>query len=109
MKLFSIRDLPAGRDAADLVPAGAPTAASPRGFVQAGIRYYARGEESADEAHGDWELALVVMQGRARLVVDGVEHPVAAGDVVFLRADEPCRLCADEVDPAVVLTIGARA
>jgi homogentisate 1,2-dioxygenase len=108
MKIFSMRDIPPGADGAEHLAPGSPLGDGLGAFVQADAKYYDRGEESEPRRYDDREIMLVVIQGGARLTVDQVDHPVAAGDVAILPRGEEYRISADELDPAVVLEIGAR-
>ena len=108
MKFFSVYDLPPGADSAEFLATGSPLADGVESFAQADVRFYGRGDRSALSRHDGRELLLVVMQGRGRLVVDGVEHPITAGDVALLQKDDEFAVHADDVDPPVVLTVGVR-
>jgi len=113
MKIFSIYDLPGGKDSAELLgnevlgPAF-PSEGVLRAFCRANVRFYERGGASEPCSPDEREEMLVVMQGRGRVLINRVEHPVAAGDVVVLGPGDTYQVLADEVDPPVVLTVAAR-
>ncbi len=109
MKLFSVRDTPPGDDSVSHIAPGSFHAEGLESFVQADVRYFGRGEQSEPAKHDDRETIVVVIQGLARLTVADVDHPVTAGDVAIVQRGEEFTLIADEVDPAVVLIVGARA
>ena len=112
MKIFSIYDLPSGKDRADLVvevvPAGNRSPSELRAYCHADVRFYERGGTSEPRSPQRSEEMLVVMQGRGRIVVNRVEHPVRSGDVVIIGEADTYHAVADEADPFVVLTVAAR-
>jgi len=55
---------------------------------------------------GDYEV-FVILQGQARMEVDGVAHPLVAGDVVICEPGEDHHLVADETDPCVNIFLHA--
>jgi len=58
------------------------------------------GGASALESHPH-EHAILVLEGRARVLLDGAEHDVGPGDHVFVGAWEEHRLTADPGGPLV--------
>jgi len=112
MRLFGIYDLAGGKDRADLIGDGrfgaGPPVGALRAFAGAGVRFFDRGARSDARSSERTEEAVVVMQGRGRIVVDGIEHPVRFGDVVVIEPGESVAAVADEIDPFVLLTFSAR-
>ena len=107
MLLFSLHDQRPGEDRRTFLSPGSPAADGLRCMNRADVRYYGRGDVSERDIVERGELVLVIAQGRARISIDDIEHPVSAFDVVVLREGEAYSVRADDVDPAVVLTLGA--
>ncbi len=103
MKLYSIHDVPNGSDAAVFFEGNSD------GFTGARVRYYDRGGSSDKRSPMLEQELLVIMQGKARIVVNGVTHPVSTGDVMIVGGQDVFQIIADDVDPAVVLTVNTKA
>ncbi|MBM4144279.1 MAG: cupin domain-containing protein, partial [Lentisphaerae bacterium] len=58
-------------------------------------------------AHDDDREAFVILQGKARMEVDGKMHPLAAGDIVVIEPGEDHHLISDAQDPCVNLWLHA--
>lgn len=70
-----------------------------------GLHFYSPGEYSHPEGrhvHEDEEV-FVCLQGRAKLIVDGVEHEMRMGDIALIEPGEEHHLLADKEDPIVNL------
>ncbi|HIE09528.1 MAG TPA: cupin domain-containing protein [Armatimonadetes bacterium] len=52
---------------------------------------------------------FIALSGRAKLLVDGVEHPFEAGDIVVIEPGEEHHIVADEEDPIVNIWLHIRA
>jgi len=75
-----------------------------------GLHFYSPGEYSHPEGrhvHEDSEEVFVCLQGRAKLIVDGVEHEIRMGDIALIEPGEEHHLLADEEDPIVNLWLHA--
>ena len=75
-----------------------------------GLHFYNPGEYSHPEGrhiHQDSEEVFVCLQGRARLIVDGVEYKMGVGDIALIEPGEEHHLLADEQDPIVNLWLHA--
>jgi len=103
MKLYSIHDIPNGKDASVFFEGNSD------GFTGARVRYFGRGASSDKRSPMLEQELLVIMQGKANIVVNGVMHPVAAGDFMILGGQDVFQIVADEVNPAVVLTVNTKA
>ena len=90
-----------------------------RFLAPGGLSFKAPGERSHDagfrcpacdgrcrHVHGDAEV-FVILQGHARIEVDGVSHDLAPGDVVVCEPGEDHHLVADPADPCVNLWLNA--
>ncbi|HDS74536.1 MAG TPA: hypothetical protein ENN56_03255 [Firmicutes bacterium] len=109
MKIFSLRDLRPNTDRRSFFTDGSPLAEGVNHFNVADVVFLNRGETwSAQPATGA-ERAVVVMQGSGRMTIDGVEHPVRAFDVIVIQSGEEWSIRGDDVDPAVILVLGAGA
>jgi len=74
-----------------------------------GLHFYDPGEYSHPEGchiHQDEEV-FVCLQGRAKLIVEGVEHEMRRGDIALIEPGEEHHLLADEEDPIVNLWLHA--
>lgn len=107
MKIFSIRDLRPSNDSRSFLAIGSPLAEGVEHFSQADARFLGRGETWSAEPASGTECAVVVMQGSGRITIDGVEHPVRAFDVIVIQSGEEWSIRGDDVDPAVILVLGA--
>ena len=56
--------------------------------------------------HDDAEV-FIILQGKARMEVDGTMHPLTTGDVCIIEAGEDHHLIADEGEPCVNLWLHA--
>ena len=75
-----------------------------------GLHFYHPGEYSHPEGrhlHEDSEEVFVCLQGRAKLIVDGVEHEMRVGDIAVIEPGEEHHLLADKEDPMVNLWLHA--
>ena len=79
-----------------------------------GIGFKAPGQRSHDHGcqcracdgmgrhvHPDDHEAFIILQGRGVIEIDGVSHPVRAGDVIICEPGEDHHLVADPDDPCV--------
>ncbi len=107
MLLFSLHDQRPGEDRRTFLSPGLPAAEGLRCMDRADVRYYGRDDACERETVERGELVLVIAQGRARITIDDIEHPVSAFDVIVLGEGEAYSVRADDVDPAVILTLGA--
>ena len=65
------------------------------------------GPDGSDRhTHDDCEV-FVTLQGRGRMEVDGISHPVTTGDVIVIEPGEDHHLIADADDPCVNLWLHA--
>ena len=103
MKLFSITDLPEGRDYATFLSEDQQD-----GFSGAGVRFYERGSTSEEETLADQQVLLVILQGKGTIQVNDIAHPVSDGDLALIDVGDTWHVVADLVDPPVVLTINAK-
>lgn len=84
------------------------------GITAFGINAYTAAEpgqdvvEEHDEARLEHEEVYVVVTGRATFVLDGEEHDVPAGSVVYLRDPKVKRYARAEEPRTTVLAIGGR-
>ena len=104
MKLFSCYDLRPGDDGRPFVATDSPLGDDLKDFRRIDVKFHGREEVTEPCTGGDQEIALVIMQGRGRIVVDDVEHPVSAFDVMIVQPGETWSVRCDGVDPPVVLT-----
>ncbi len=107
MKMFSLRDLRPNTDRRSFLADGSPLAEGVEHFRSADARFLDRGETWSDQPTTGAERAVVVMQGCGRITIDGVEHPVRAFDVIVILSGEEWSIRGDDVDPAVILVLGA--
>jgi mannose-6-phosphate isomerase-like protein (cupin superfamily) len=56
--------------------------------------------------HEDRE-AFIILQGKAVMEIDGVPHPLTAGDVLIVEPGEDHHLVSDECDPCINLWLHA--
>lgn len=79
-------------------------------ICQGAMTYKKPGERTHTEAgshvHDDREV-FVILQGRARMEVDGQLHPMTVGDVFIIDPGEDHHLIADPDDPPVTLWLHA--
>jgi len=71
-----------------------------------GLHFYDPGEYSHPEGrhfHEHSKEVFVCLQGRARLLVDGVEYEMRMGDIALIEPGEEHHLLADSEDPIVNL------
>jgi quercetin dioxygenase-like cupin family protein len=104
MRLFSISDLPEGRDATTFL-----TEEDGNGISEAGVRYFSRGSASETESLTDRQVILIIMQGTGTAQVNNVAHPIRQGDFIILEPGDTWRIIADLVNPPVVLSAGVPA
>lgn len=76
-----------------------------------GVHYFEPGEVSHEGEHHthDEPEVFVALSGRAKLLIDGREHPFEAGDVVVIEPGEEHHIVADRDDPLVNLWLHIRA
>jgi len=87
---------------------------------QGGLSFKKPGERSHDtgcacpscdgtgrHVHDEDSEVFILLQGRARMEIDGVFHDMAAGDVIVCEPGEDHHLIADERDPCVNLWLHA--
>ena len=110
MKRYRLKDLSDttnGHFLKDLVP-GEHLCKGGLGFKKRGFRTH--GEKnwrgSDRHVHDDSEV-FVILQGKARMEVDGVEHPLVTGDVMVIEPGEDHHLISDAEDPCVNLWLHA--
>jgi hypothetical protein len=107
MKMFSLRDLRPNTDRRNFLADVSPLAEGVEHFSVADVRFLDRGETWCSEPTTGAERAVVVMQGSGRITIAGVEHPVRAFDVIVIQSGEEWSIRGDDVDPAVILVLGA--
>jgi len=77
-----------------------------------GVHFFEPGEVSHEGEHHthDEPEVFLALSGRARILVEGREHPFEAGDIVVIEPGEEHHIVADEESPIVVLWlhIGAK-
>ena len=100
MRHVSLHDLPDGNDQAELL-ANLPAT---YGSYRAEVRFFAR-EEATELERAPNGVLLLVAQGSCVVRVDGIEYPAVRFDLLALESGEAFEICADEIDPAVVLRI----
>jgi mannose-6-phosphate isomerase-like protein (cupin superfamily) len=89
-------------------------------LTQGGLNFKGPGHRSHDvgcdckscdgkgrHVHTDDNEIFVILQGKARLEVDGESHDLKAGDVVICEPGEDHHLVSDEDDPCVNLYLHA--
>lgn len=57
--------------------------------------------------HPDDYEVFILLQGKARMEIDGTSHVMAAGDVIVCEPGEDHHLVADKDDPCVNITLHA--
>jgi mannose-6-phosphate isomerase-like protein (cupin superfamily) len=74
------------------------------GFKPPGFRTHTNdGPDDKDvHVHDDCEV-FIILQGKARMEIDGEFHPLATGDICIVEPGEDHHLIADEDDPCVNL------
>jgi len=75
-----------------------------------GLHFFNPGEYSHPEGphlHQDSEEVFVCLQGRAKLIVDGVQREMRVGDIALIEPGEEHHLLADEENPIVNLWLHA--
>ena len=56
--------------------------------------------EDPDHRHTDEEV-FIIMQGKARMEIDGTVYPMVTGDIIVVEPGEQHYLTADEQDPCI--------
>jgi len=77
---------------------------------QGGLHFYNPGEYGHPEGrhiHQHKEEVLICLQGRAKLIVDGVEREMHMGDIALIEPGEEHHVLADGKDPIVNLWLHA--
>lgn len=78
-------------------------ATTPR--IQLDLYCLAPGQEQKPHAHGDQDKIYVGLEGRGRVVVDGVEDTLGPGEAVVARAGISHGLRNDGPEPLLVLAL----
>lgn len=80
-----------------------PSLLGEKGITGGGLYCFRPGETAHPEPRHvhDVDEVFIFLQGRGVLPVDGVEHPVSAGDVVIVEAGEDHHTRSSEDDPLV--------
>ncbi len=114
MKKLTLHDLPAGKRhiLSGIIPGDYLT--------RGGLNFKLPGHRSHDvgceckacdgngrHVHEDDSEVFVILQGKARIEVDGRSHDLIAGDVVICEPGEDHHLVSDEDDPCVNLYLHA--
>ena len=79
-------------------------------LVKGGVHFYNPAEYSHPEGihiHEDVEEVFICIQGKAKAIVDDVEHDFNMGDIVIIEPGEEHHIRADKVDPIVNLWLEA--
>lgn len=114
MRHLALQDLPKGQKhiLSGIIP-GAFISRGALNFKRPGERSHDVGcvcpacDGKGRHVHPDDAEVFVIMQGKARIEVDGVSHPLVAGDVVICEPGEDHHLVSDEHDPCVNLYLHA--
>ncbi len=107
MKIFSLYDLKPGDARRTFFEGGETPSTAPAAFASARVQFLGREEQTEPETVASGELMIVVMQGRCRICVHEVEHPVRAFDVVLLHTGDIWSVSADDIDPAVLFFVSS--
>lgn len=107
MKIFSLYDMKPGDDRRSFLEDKETLDAAPSAFASARVQFLDREERTEPDTVASGELMIVVMQGRCRICVHEVEHPVRAFDVVLLHTGDTWSVSADDVDPAVLFFVSS--
>ena len=111
MKMLRLSDLPDNREGHFLqgVVPGDYLYLGGLGFKQPGFRTHTDdGPGGIDQhIHEDECEVFIILQGKARMEVDGVEHPMTTGDICIVEAGEDHHLISDEDDPCVNIWLHA--
>jgi hypothetical protein len=110
MRQLRLADLPdrgEGHILADYLP-GRYLCAGALSFKPPNLRTHtAEGPGGEDiHVHADRE-AFIILQGKAVMEINGVPHPLVAGDVLIVEAGEDHHLVSDGEDPCVNLWLHA--
>ncbi|MGQ9513876.1 MAG: cupin domain-containing protein [Thermoproteota archaeon] len=77
-----------------------------------GLHFYTPGEISHSEEerhiHEDHDEIFIGLQGKGTLEVEGKSYPINIGDIYLIEPGESHHVMADEMDPILLLWIGAR-
>jgi uncharacterized cupin superfamily protein len=73
-----------------------------------GLYWLQPGQAMAMYHHEAGQEDFLVLRGSCRLIVEGVERPLIAWDLVHCPARTPHTIVADGPEPALVLAVGAR-
>lgn len=80
------------------------------GFKKPGFRTHTNDGPGGQDCHvhldGDCEV-FVILQGKARMEIDGTFHDLTTGDIMLIESGEDHHLIADERDPCVNLWLHA--
>lgn len=63
------------------------------------------GQEQKPHAHADQDKIYIALEGRGRVVLDGVDEPLEAGEAVVARAGAEHGVRNDGADPFLVLVV----
>jgi len=78
-------------------------------FKKPGQRTHDRGcacpacDGNGRHVHSDHSEVFIILQGKARMEIDGESHAMTTGDVIVCEPGEDHHLVADEKDPCVNL------
>ena len=104
MKLFRINGLPDVRDGhflKGLIP-GKHICVGGLSFAPPGSRAHTNdGPQGRDYHVHDDEEVFVILDGKARMEINGAVHTLSVGDVCIIEAGEDHHIVSDEHDPSV--------
>src|SRR5215510_1068650 len=78
-------------------------AATPRALLD--LYCLAPGQAQKPHTHGDQDKIYLVLEGRGRIHLDGLEETVAPGEVVVAKAGAAHGVANDGPDPLVLLVV----
>lgn len=107
-RLSELADIREGHFLRDVLP-GAYLCMGGMGFKPGGLRTHSHdGPDNSDKhVHADDREAFVILQGKARMEIDGEYHDLVTGDICVIEPGEDHHLISDDEDPCVNLWLHA--
>lgn len=111
MKRYRLTELPDNRDGHFLkgIIGGRFLCMGGMGFKKPGVRTHSNDGPGGTDRHvhdDDCEV-FVILQGKARMELNGEMHPMTTGDVIVVEPGEDHHLISDDDDPCVNLWLHA--